>query len=50
MSEIALIDTPTAVMANGAWLNNAELIADVARLGYLDKDWKSQAKSTGKSA
>jgi hypothetical protein len=27
------------VMAIGSWASNAELIADVARLGYLRKEW-----------
>ncbi len=29
------------VLAAGAWPTNADLIADVARLGYLRKDWRT---------
>ncbi len=29
------------VLSHGAWRNNAELIADVARLGYLRSEWRT---------
>jgi hypothetical protein len=40
--------TPSPVLAATAWRTNAELIADCARLGYLQSDWLTLDPTYGK--
>lgn len=40
--------TATPVLAATEWSSNAELIADVARLGYLRKEWRTLDPTYGK--
>lgn len=40
--------TNNPVLAAGPWANNSHMIADVARLGYLKKEWKTLDPTFGK--
>lgn len=43
-----MTDQATPVLAATAWSTNGELIADVARLGYLHRDWPTLDPTWGK--